>query len=190
MRLVVYRLATELRHRWATGLIVALLIGVASGAVMASVAGIRRADTVAERLANASSRSDAFTDSGYFYGTHLPSRRIASLPQVVSTARHKDMVVNGRTKSGDPIWPDESPDALTVYEPAGRPRWRSQDRPVVVSGRCRIPAAQTRSCSTRPRAEFLAAASVTASICGSSPGGSWAISTTKPKSRLASGLTR
>ncbi len=135
MRLVVYRLATELRHRWATGLIVALLIGVASGAVMASVAGIRRADTVAERLANASSRSDAFTDSGYFYGTHLPSRRIASLPQVVSTARHKDMVVNGRTKSGDPIWPDESPDALTVYEPAGRPRWRSQDRPVVVSGR-------------------------------------------------------
>ena len=102
---------------------------------MAGIAGIRRADTVAERLADASNRSDAFTDSGYFYKARLNTRKIAELPQVATNARHKYMVVEGRTKSGAPIWPDESPDALTVYEQVGPPVWRSHDRPVVVSGR-------------------------------------------------------
>jgi hypothetical protein len=133
--IVLYRLRTEARRHWAAWLVVAALVAVGSGAVMAGIAGIRRADTVAERLADASNRSDAFTDSGYFYKARLNTRKIAELPQVATNARHKYMVVEGRTKSGAPIWPDESPDALTVYEQVGPPVWRSHDRPVVVSGR-------------------------------------------------------
>ena len=49
--------------------------------------------------------------------------------------RRDELAVSGRTRSGALIWPDESPDALTIYEPVGPAEGRTIDRAHLVAGR-------------------------------------------------------
>jgi hypothetical protein len=108
--------------------------------VLALAAGARRANTAAERLSAATKRADAYVDSGYFYDSStIDSTKIARLPQVTAAGSRDELVVEGRTRSGDVIWPDESPDSLTIYEPIGATELRLLDRPVLTSGRMPLP---------------------------------------------------
>ncbi len=103
---------------------------------MAGVAGARRADSVAARLSQATHRADAVIESGYYYGkSRVAAKEVARLPQVSAAGRTDFLVIDGRTRSGDIVWPAESPDQLNVYEPVGSAEERRLDRPVVLSGR-------------------------------------------------------
>jgi hypothetical protein len=135
-----YLLRTQLRARWRSWLALGLAIGIGAGVVLALAAGARRAGTAAQRLSAATKRADAYVDTGYFYNhSKINSAQIRQLPQVKAAGRRNELVVDGRTRSGDVIWPDESPDSLTIYEPIGSAEMRSLDRPVVTDGRLPAP---------------------------------------------------
>ncbi len=136
MTIVLFRLRTELRAHWGTWLAVAIVVALGAGAVMAGIAGARRADSVAARLSQATHRADAVVESGYFYGkSKVDAHGMARLPQVSAVGRTDFLVIDGRTRSGAIVWPDESPDQLSVYEPVGPVEAQRLDRPVVISGR-------------------------------------------------------
>jgi hypothetical protein len=131
-----YLLHTRVRARWRSWCALGLTIGIGAGLVLALAAGARRADTAAQRLSVATERADAYVDSGYFYNhSRINSAQIGRLPQVKIAGRRDELVVDGRTRFGDVIWPDESPDSLTIYEPIGGAETRLLDRPVVREGR-------------------------------------------------------
>ncbi len=136
MRIVVFRLRTELRAHWSAWLVVAIVVGVGAGAVTAGAAGARRASSVAARLSQATHRADAVVESGYFYGrSQINPHAMARLSQVSAVGRTDFLVIDGRTRSGAIVWPAESPDQLNVYEPVVSTEQQRLDRPVVISGR-------------------------------------------------------
>jgi hypothetical protein len=135
-----YLLRARLRTRWRSWLALGLTIGIGAGVVLALAAGARRADTAAQRLSATTERADAFVDSGYFYNhSNIDSAQISRLPQVKAAGLRDELVVDGRTRYGDVIWPDESPDSLAIYEPIGRAEMRTLDRPDVTDGRLPAP---------------------------------------------------
>lgn len=85
---VVLRLRSEVRGRWKAWLGLAVLIGLASGAVMALAAGARRTDTAYDRFLRAQNAYDALvinypSDETAVYDLD----EIARLPQVADSAR-------------------------------------------------------------------------------------------------------
>lgn len=85
MGAVLVRVAAELRSRWRAWIVVALLLGIFGGAVMAITAGARRTDTAYLRMLKATKATDVvvyqFTDDPGF--AQLDFNAIAKLPQVL-----------------------------------------------------------------------------------------------------------
>jgi hypothetical protein len=82
------RLRSELRTRWRSWLVLALLIGVAGGAAVAAAAGARRTETAYPRFVRAQNGYDLLT--GGFSGGIDPGRAVAqmeALPEVGQWAR-------------------------------------------------------------------------------------------------------
>jgi hypothetical protein len=79
-----YRARAEMRRRWASTLVLALLAGVAGGIVLASVAGARRTSTAMDRFVefNKPSHLFLFDESG-----QLDEEAVTALPQVEATSR-------------------------------------------------------------------------------------------------------
>ncbi|MCI3949829.1 MAG: hypothetical protein K0R11_1763, partial [Acidimicrobiales bacterium] len=84
MGAVWYRARSELRRRWPSTLVLAVLAGVTAGIVLASVAGARRTSTAMDRFVefNRPSHLFLFDEAG-----ELDEEAVTTLPEVVSTAR-------------------------------------------------------------------------------------------------------
>ncbi len=82
MSAVWYRARSELRRRWPSALVLAVLAGVVGGVVIASVAGARRTGSAMERFVQFNRAGDVFVE----YPPDLDTAAVADLPQVVSTS--------------------------------------------------------------------------------------------------------
>jgi hypothetical protein len=126
MALVTVWLRLDLRRRWRSLLVLALLVALASGTVLASVAGARRGDTAGPRLLARTLPADA---------TVLPNQpgfdwdRIRALPEVtaLSTFPVTEIPVEGI--------PEES----WGFPFADTEAMRTIERPVVLNGRIANP---------------------------------------------------
>lgn len=112
----------ELRRRWRSLVVLALLVGFATMTVLAAVAGARRADTAVERLLTETLPADAVV---------LPNQpgfdwdAVRALPQVETLA---EFPVSG-------FWVDGVDEDGVDFPPAGVELMRTIERPVVIEGR-------------------------------------------------------
>jgi hypothetical protein len=84
MGAVWYRARAELRRRWRSTLVLALLAGLTGGVVLASVAGARRTSTAMDRFVEFNRPGTLFLGSS---SGGLDVEAIRALPEVVSTSR-------------------------------------------------------------------------------------------------------
>ena len=119
MGAVLVRVGAELRSRWRAWLVVALMLGLFGGAVIAIAAGARRTDSAYPRLLRATNATDVvvydFTDEPGF--AELDFQEVAKLPQVLD---HVLVTLNGNdelfvTASTDPRY-GTSFQALKILE--------------------------------------------------------------------------
>jgi hypothetical protein len=85
-----YRARGELRRSWRSLLLLVLLVGVAGGAVLTTVAGARRSSTAYERFREATFASDmdvAFVDGPPDGDIAAAAETIAAMPEVAALAR-------------------------------------------------------------------------------------------------------
>ena len=87
MAAVWYRFRAELRARWRALLALALLAGIAGGAVLAAVAGARRTDTAYSRLVAETKEQDVLVNPDLGTESALPWRDVLRLPQVAEAGR-------------------------------------------------------------------------------------------------------
>ena len=82
-------LRDELRSRPRSWLVLALLIGLAGGVVLATAAGARRTESALARHVTAYELADVVTMRGFYIDGRetLDLERVASLPQVVAASR-------------------------------------------------------------------------------------------------------
>jgi hypothetical protein len=79
-----YRARAELRRRWPSTLVLALVAGIAGGIVLASVAGARRTSTAMDRFVEFNKPGHVFLQDE---GEPIDEQAVTSLPQVVSVSR-------------------------------------------------------------------------------------------------------
>jgi len=126
------RLRSELRTRWRAWLGLALLIGLAGAAAVATAAGARRTETAYPRFVQAQNGYDLIT--GGFPGNIDPARaltRMQTLPEVAQWAR-VDMVASSAVLPSGRVAP--APELMAVTDLMGRAGFRL-NRFKVVSGR-------------------------------------------------------
>jgi len=119
-------LRLELRRRWRSLVVLALLVALASGTVLASVAGARRGDSSVERLRARTLPADAVV---------LPNQpgfdwdRIRALPEVtaLTTFLVTEVPVEGLTEGADGFPPGDADGMKTI------------ERPVMLKGRVADP---------------------------------------------------
>jgi hypothetical protein len=94
-----YRARAELRRRWRSTLVLAVLAGVAGGIVLASVAGARRTSTAMDRFVefNKPAHLFLFDEAGA-----LDEDAVDALPQVVATARAAYVLMAPAGPDGEP----------------------------------------------------------------------------------------
>jgi ABC-type lipoprotein release transport system permease subunit len=128
MAAVRVRAAAELRRRWKATVLLAVLIGLTGGVVLAAVAGARRTDTVMDRfLAYHQATNVAVEVQG------LDTDAVRRLPMVAEVAEGAYMVMVVALPSGEP-----NPDAFGEINPfggRGEPWPGSSNRPILVAGR-------------------------------------------------------
>jgi hypothetical protein len=78
---VVVRVLAELRRRWVAWVVLAVVVGLASGAVLASLAAARRADSSYDRFLRLTNPFDVAVQGS----TQLPIDEVAALPEVVES---------------------------------------------------------------------------------------------------------
>lgn len=87
MAAVWVRARAELRARWRAALGLAILVGIAGGAVIAAAAGARRTDSAHARFLEATNPFDVGVPEPFFEGlAKFDLDRVASLPQVIDSA--------------------------------------------------------------------------------------------------------
>jgi hypothetical protein len=126
------RLRSELRTRWRSWLGLALLIGLAGAAAVATAAGARRTETAYPRFVQAQNGYDLIT--GGFPGKIDPARALAkmeALPEVGQWAR-VDMVASAAILPSGRV--ALAPELMAVTDLAGRAGFRL-NRFKVISGR-------------------------------------------------------
>lgn len=126
MTVVAAWLRVEVRTRWRSLLVLALLVALASATVMSSVAGARRGASALDRLVARSSPADIVVlpnDPGFDWD------RIRTLPGVVALST---FAVSGYWVEGVPA---EHQEDVVSFPPADAEIWRSIERPVVLDGR-------------------------------------------------------
>src|SRR5260221_5596480 len=87
---VLYRLRTEMRARWRGWLALAVIAGIAAGAVIALVGGARRTETVYSRFLTAQRAYDVLVLNGVGHlepFAELDLDRVAHLPEVKASLR-------------------------------------------------------------------------------------------------------
>jgi hypothetical protein len=122
------RARAELRLRWRATVVLALLVGLAGGVVLAAVAGARRTDTVLQRfLAYHQPTNVAVTVQG------LDTDAVRRLPMVTEVGEGGYLAMTVAGPSGGP-----NADAFGEINPfvvVGEPFPGSSNRPVLVAGR-------------------------------------------------------
>jgi hypothetical protein len=162
------RLRSELRTRWRAWLGLALLIGLAGAAAVATAAGARRTETAYPRFVQAQNGYDLIT--GGFPGNIDPGRALAqmeTLPEVGQWARVDVAASSAILPSGRVAPP---PELMAVTDLMGGAGFRL-NRFKVISGRMVTYAHPARRSSTSPPPTVRA--------CGwaASSGSSWATPT-------------
>jgi hypothetical protein len=111
MTAVVLRLRAELRLRARAWLTLAVVLGVAAGAVVALAAASQRTRTAYGRYQRAVDAADAYANTGYAYTGDAGGEaafgvdRFAGLPQIARSERTLILALIARTRSGDPVFP-------------------------------------------------------------------------------------
>jgi hypothetical protein len=126
MAAVWVRARAELRRRWRATVLLAVLVGLAGGAVMAAVAGARRTDSAMDRFL-AWSRPIQVSVTGVDYDL------VRRLPQVADADEHAYLAMTPSTPTGTP-----DPGALGSVNPlpAGHGRLlATSERPILIRGR-------------------------------------------------------
>src|SRR5438094_1116240 len=126
------RLRSELRSRWRSWLVLALLIGLAGGAAVAAAAGARRTETAYPRFVQAQNGYDLI--AGGFPGNIDPGRALAqmqALPEVAQWARI-DVAASTAILPSGRVAP--APELMAVTDLRGRAGFRL-NRFKVISGR-------------------------------------------------------
>ena len=129
-----YALRSDLRHRWLTYLVLALLLAGGGGASLAAVAGARRTVSAYPRYLHESNASDVSLDAPEL-ATKSVRDRLAKLPGVERAASYQAFYAA-------PLRADGTPDASYNAESIGSVdgRYLDQDRVVIVDGRLSDPA--------------------------------------------------
>lgn len=109
MGAVWYRARSELRRRWAGTLVLALLVGVAGGAVLTAVAGARRTDTALDRFIEYHRPGTLQLTLGE---EGLDPGAVARLPQVDGTTTASYVLMSPARPDGSP-----DPDAAGTINP-------------------------------------------------------------------------
>jgi hypothetical protein len=128
MTLIASWLRLELRRRWRSLAVLALLIAIASGTVMAAVAGARRGASALSRLQD---RTLAATAAVYANDPNFDWQTIRALPEVEALGTF--VVTYGEDLEG-------LPDGTVAFPPADDNEMRTIERPVVLAGRLPDPA--------------------------------------------------
>jgi hypothetical protein len=122
------RARSELRHRWRATVLLAVLVGLAGGVVLAAAAGARRTATVMDRfLAYHQATNVGIGAEG------LDPGAVRRLPMVADVAEGGYLALVAATPSGDPD-PDSFGE-INPYVGLGEPWPGSSNRPVLVAGR-------------------------------------------------------
>ena len=119
-------LRLELRRRWRSLLVLALLVALAAGTVMTAVAGARRGETAVDRLAERTLPADVAVLPNQPGFDWAPVR---DLPQVAALS----------TFGGAAYVVDEVPDEAVSGVVSGEDAMRAVERPVVLAGRAPDP---------------------------------------------------
>jgi len=133
VRAVWYRVRADLRAHWRAVLGLALLVGVAGGAVLGALAGARRTSSAYPRFLDASNAGDVLVNPNTPNGSPLPDyAAMARLPQVRDSAFVVGIDLVGRDATGriDPSWYD----VVNIASGDGR-MLRRVERPKLVAGR-------------------------------------------------------
>jgi hypothetical protein len=122
------RARAELRRRWGVTVVLAVLVGLAGGVVLAAVAGARRTEGAMDRFLSYNQSMDVFVlGAGPAFDT------VRRLPQVTASGSRLSMLLVPRTPSGQP----DTAALGDVYPTAAArgPLWTTLDRPLLVAGR-------------------------------------------------------
>jgi hypothetical protein len=120
------RVRAELRHRWQATVLLAVLVGLAGGVVLAAVAGARRTGSAMDRFL-------AYHRPGTLEVDGLDVRAIERLPQVADVDQGAYMALTPSTPSGAP-----DPGALGRINPILSMRGHIlviSERPILIRGR-------------------------------------------------------
>jgi hypothetical protein len=137
---VLCRLRVELRTRWLAGLGLALVIAVAGGTVIATIAGARRTGSAYPRLVTRERPPDVQLFSRNRGGTRisLDAGELGRLPEVAEVGHTRSFsAFDGRTDAGVPIG---EPDWLDAVAPLNRGSERFFARTKLLAGRRPHPA--------------------------------------------------
>ncbi len=94
-----YRARAELRRRWRSTLVLALLAGLAGGIVLASVAGARRTSTAMDRFVEFNRPGTLFVGNT---SEAFDAKAVRSLPEVASTSRASYVLMAPAGADGEP----------------------------------------------------------------------------------------
>lgn len=129
MRAIAVRLRSDLRTGWRPWAVLALLIGVFGGVVVAAEAGARRTATAYPRLLDASHASHVLVGA-FRTGLEGYYDEVARLPQVEDATAMAGLPLLPRLPSGEPGTLDGN-----VLAPVGGGLGRTLDRPELLAGR-------------------------------------------------------
>jgi hypothetical protein len=141
VRVVLAWLRLDLRRRWRSLAVLALLVAIASGTVMAALAGARRGASALTRLQD---RTLPATATVYANEPMFDWGSIRALPEVEALATF--VVTYGTALEG-------FPDGAVSFPPADDAATRTIERPVVFAGRVFDPARPDEAVVTRGFAE-------------------------------------
>nr|MBA2624688.1 hypothetical protein [Acidimicrobiia bacterium] len=127
MGAVWYRARAEVRRRWAATLVLALLVGLAGGAVLTAAAGARRTASAYPRFLEASRAGDVLVNPN---DGNTDFDAIEALPQVEAAARADGLFIVHRLADGSP---DFNTDLISLASQGSF--GYELDRPVGLDGR-------------------------------------------------------
>jgi hypothetical protein len=122
------RARAELRRRWGATVVLAVLVGLAGGIVLAAVAGARRTEGAMDRFLSYNQSMDVFVlGAGPAFDT------VRRLPQVTASGSRFYVLLVPLTPSGRPD--TAALGDVNPWAPARGPLWTTLDRPLLVAGR-------------------------------------------------------
>jgi hypothetical protein len=133
MTAVWVRARSDLRRRWRATVLLALLVGLAGGVVLAAVAGARRTDGALGRFLAYNQSMDVFV-----LGAGPDLDAVQRLPQVAASGSRFYMFLAPPTPSGRPD--TAALGDVNAWAPTRGPVWTTLDRPILVAGRHPDPA--------------------------------------------------